>query len=87
MFLFKNQATPQVISNTLVSRETNPRLADIFVKKGPFLKLYSSYIRNFENATATLEDVTKKNPTFASALREFEVSLKCCSAGISHNQC
>ncbi|BFZ08455.1 hypothetical protein BsWGS_11493 [Bradybaena similaris] len=64
--------------------ETNPRLADIFVKKGPFLKLYSSYIRNFENATATLEDVTKKNPAFASALREFEMSPRCAKLALKH---
>ncbi|CAG5115277.1 unnamed protein product, partial [Candidula unifasciata] len=64
--------------------ETNPRLADIFVKKGPFLKLYSSYIRNFENATATLEDVTKKNPAFASALREFELSPRCAKLALKH---
>lgn len=53
----------------------NPRIADVFVKKGPFLKLYTSYIRNFANANAVLEDTCKRNSAFAAAVKEFEVSL------------
>ncbi|WAR25165.1 FGD6-like protein [Mya arenaria] len=48
-------------------------IADIFKKKGPFLKLFSSYILNFENLTATLDDALKKYPAFQAAVKEFEM--------------
>ncbi|GFR90665.1 FYVE, RhoGEF and PH domain-containing protein 6 [Elysia marginata] len=64
--------------------EDNPRLADIFVKKGPFLKLYSSYIRNFEASTATLDEATKKHAQFAAALKEFELSPRCACLALKH---
>ena len=30
--------------------ENNPQIADVFVKKGPFLKLYSTYMNNHQKA-------------------------------------
>ena len=55
-------------------RKEHKKIADIFVKKGPFLKLYSSYIRNFEHATALLDETCKKHNGFGMALQQFEVS-------------
>ncbi|KAL3853312.1 hypothetical protein ACJMK2_016861, partial [Sinanodonta woodiana] len=52
--------------------ESQKRISDIFVKKGPFLKLYSSYIRDFENMTSTLDDAIKRYPHFEEVVREFE---------------
>ena len=57
-----------------VCREKQKKIADIFVKKGPFLKLYSSYIRNFQHATALLDETCKKHNGFGMALQQFEVS-------------
>jgi len=57
-----------------VHREKKQGIADIFKKKGPFLKLYSSYIRDFETMTSTLDEAIKKYPTFQAALKEFEVA-------------
>lgn len=49
------------------------RLADIFVKKGPYLKMYSTYIKEFDKNIALLDEQCKKNPGFAAVVREFEV--------------
>ncbi|XP_059169715.1 FYVE, RhoGEF and PH domain-containing protein 6-like isoform X2 [Physella acuta] len=64
--------------------EINPRISDVFVKKGPFLKLYSTYISNFENATSLLENSAKKYPAFATALKEFEMSPRCAHLALKH---
>ncbi|CAG5120814.1 unnamed protein product, partial [Candidula unifasciata] len=64
--------------------DVNPRLADVFVKKGPFLKLYTSYIRNFENATTALEEACKRNSAFAAAVKEFEMSSRCARLALKH---
>lgn len=56
-------------------REEDPRIADIFVKKGPFLAMYTTYIRNFQNMTSELDQAFKEFPMFADALQEFEVCM------------
>ena len=58
----------------LYCREEDPRIADIFVKKGPFLQMYTTYISNFQSMTSELDQAFKDYPMFADALQEFEVS-------------
>lgn len=55
-------------------REEKKCIADIFRKKGPFLKLFSSYILNYETITSTYDEALKKYPAFQSAVRDFEVN-------------
>lgn len=57
-----------------VCRDNNSKVADIFLKKGPYLKMYSTYIREFDKNVALLEEQTKKNPAFGSVVREYEVT-------------
>lgn len=60
-----------------VNRSDHQRLSDIFVQKGPYLKMYSTYIRQFDNNVALLDEQCRKNPAFASVVREFEVIISC----------
>ncbi|XP_034019036.1 FYVE, RhoGEF and PH domain-containing protein 6 isoform X2 [Thalassophryne amazonica] len=60
------------------------RLSDIFVQKGPYLKMYSTYIRQFDNNVALLDEQCRKNTAFASVVREFEVSPRCASLALKH---
>lgn len=64
----------------MLFRDSDPRIADIFVKKGPFLKMYITYIKDFQNMTAELDRVTKEYPLFAKKLQEFEVINLCSTA-------
>lgn len=50
-------------------------MADLFLKKGHYLKMYSTYIREFNKNVNLLEEQTKKNSAFAAVVREFEVIL------------
>jgi len=54
-------------------READPRLADIFVKKGPFLKMYTSYIKDYESMVSLLDETRHKNPDFDKIATDFEV--------------
>lgn len=56
-------------------RSDHQRLADIFVQKGPYLKMYSTYIREFDRNVALLDEQCRKNPPFASVVRQFEVGV------------
>lgn len=58
-----------------VYRNENPQVADIFLKQGPYLKMYSTYIREFDRNVVLLDEQTKKNPAFGAVVREFEVMV------------
>ncbi|XP_029902165.1 FYVE, RhoGEF and PH domain-containing protein 6 isoform X1 [Myripristis murdjan] len=60
------------------------RLSDIFVQKGPYLKMYSTYIRQFDNNVALLDEQCRKNPGFAAVVKEFEMSPRCASLALKH---
>lgn len=60
------------------------RLADIIVQKGPYLKMYSTYIKEFDRNIALLDEQCRKNPTFLSVLRDFEMSPRCANLALKH---
>ncbi|XP_066489665.1 FYVE, RhoGEF and PH domain-containing protein 6 isoform X2 [Tiliqua scincoides] len=60
------------------------RIADIFVKKGPYLKMYSTYIKEFDKNVTLLDEQCKKNPGFAAVVRDFEMSPRCASLALKH---
>ncbi|XP_004675862.1 PREDICTED: FYVE, RhoGEF and PH domain-containing protein 6 [Condylura cristata] len=60
------------------------RIADIFVKKGPYLKMYSTYIKEFDKNIALLDEQCKKNPGFAAVVKEFEMSPRCANLALKH---
>uniref|UniRef100_A0A7N6B502 FYVE, RhoGEF and PH domain containing 6 n=1 Tax=Anabas testudineus TaxID=64144 RepID=A0A7N6B502_ANATE len=59
-------------------------LSDIFVQKGPYLKMYSTYIRQFDNNVALLDEQCRKNAAFAAVVKEFEMSPRCASLALKH---
>jgi len=60
------------------------KVADIIVRMGPFLKLYSSYIKEFQIQCDILDDCASKYPKFGRALREFENSDRCVNLTVKH---
>ncbi|KAG8439600.1 hypothetical protein GDO86_005691 [Hymenochirus boettgeri] len=60
------------------------KISDIFVKKGPYLKMYSTYIREFDRNVTLLDDQCKKNPGFAGVVRDFEMSPRCANLALKH---
>ncbi|TKS90628.1 FYVE, RhoGEF and PH domain-containing protein 6 [Collichthys lucidus] len=65
-------------------RSDHQRLSDIFVQKGPYLKMYSTYIRQFDNNVALLDEQCRKNTAFAAVVKEFEMSPRCASLALKH---
>ncbi|CAM4735226.1 unnamed protein product [Leuciscus chuanchicus] len=59
-------------------------VADIFVKKGPYLKMYSNYICEFDKNVALLEEHCRKNPAFAKVVKEFESNPCCANLAVKH---
>ncbi|TWW75892.1 FYVE, RhoGEF and PH domain-containing protein 6 [Takifugu flavidus] len=64
--------------------EEHAQVADIFLKKGPYLKMYSTYIREYDKNVALLEEQCKRNPAFSAVVREFEASPRCANLALKH---
>ncbi|XP_033106473.1 FYVE, RhoGEF and PH domain-containing protein 6-like isoform X2 [Anneissia japonica] len=64
--------------------DENPRLADIFLKKGPYLKLYTTYIRDFERLCAIFDEACTKYSFFGQVVRDFEASPRCMHLALKH---
>ncbi|XP_022698892.1 uncharacterized protein LOC111266039 isoform X3 [Varroa jacobsoni] len=52
-------------------------IADVFVKIGQFLKLYSHYIKDYQTRCNYLEDARKRYPEFNQVMQQFEASPRC----------
>lgn len=61
-----------------------PKIADVIVRKGPFLKLYSAYIRDFQAQSALLDECIQKYPRFGKVLKQFEMSDRCKNLSLKH---
>jgi len=60
------------------------KIADVIVKKGPFLKLYTSYIQNFESQCIYLDECCQKYPKFGKVVKDFEGSPRCQKLSLKH---
>ncbi|KAM3870531.1 FYVE, RhoGEF and PH domain-containing protein 6-like [Diretmus argenteus] len=79
-----NQDLLRELEQRVAKWDENAQLADIFVKKGPYLKMYSTYIREFDKNAALLEEQSKKNPAFVGVVRDFEASPRCANLALRH---
>ncbi|XP_071351061.1 FYVE, RhoGEF and PH domain-containing protein 6-like isoform X1 [Trachinotus anak] len=79
-----NQDLLRELKQRLAKWDENAQLADIFLKKGPYLKMYSTYIREYDKNVALLEEQSKRNPAFGAVVREFETSPRCANLALKH---
>ena len=64
--------------------DSNKKIADVIVKKGPFLRLYTHYIKDFEGLCLHLEQCSKKYPRFKAVVSEYEKLPQCHNLRLSH---
>lgn len=79
-----NEDLLQDMENRLKNWNEHPKIADVIVKKGPFLKLYSTYIQNFESQSNLLDEYCQKYPRFQKCVKDFEASDVCKKLTIKH---
>lgn len=72
------------LKQRLADWDQHHKIADIIVTKGPFLKMYSCYIRDFEHQCKLLDEACANHPLFAKAVHEFEASDICCKLSVKH---
>jgi len=60
------------------------KIADVIVKKGPYLKLYTVFIRDFSAMNFHFEECCSRYPKFAKLVKEFEKMPRCQHLRLQH---
>ncbi|XP_078091357.1 FYVE, RhoGEF and PH domain-containing protein 6 isoform X2 [Mustelus asterias] len=79
-----NRGLLRELEERMAHWDEHQRIADIFMEKGPYLKMYSTYIKEFDKNVCLLDEQCKKNPTFAAIVKEFEMSSRCANLALKH---
>uniref|UniRef100_A0A096LPR1 FYVE, RhoGEF and PH domain containing 6 n=1 Tax=Poecilia formosa TaxID=48698 RepID=A0A096LPR1_POEFO len=79
-----NQDLLKELEQRVANWDESTQVADIFLKKGPYLKMYSTYIREFDKNVTLLVEQTKKNSAFGAVVKEFEASPRCANLAVKH---
>ena len=61
---------------------THKKIADVLVKKGNFLRIYSTYSDTFEKTSSIFEDCTRKYQSFAKIVKEVQSLPLCQGLGL-----
>ena len=60
------------------------KIADVIIKKGPYLKLYTVYIRDFSAMNFHFDEVCQRYPKFGKLVKEFERQPRCQNLKLKH---
>ncbi len=90
--LFSNLLELQILNSDLLKDfqarlenwESEKKIADVIVKKGPFLKLYTSYVQDFNDVSSMYFEYLNKYEVFARLVHEFERQEKCRNLKVEH---
>ena len=75
--LMFNEELLQDFEDRIENWDTNPKIADVIKKKGPFLKLYKTYVDEFDNLRVHFSKCCESYKDFKTTLQEFESLPKC----------
>jgi FYVE/RhoGEF/PH domain-containing protein 5/6 len=64
--------------------DTSKKIADVIVRKGAFLKLYTTYIKDFMQMNEHFEHCSQRYPKFAKLVKEFEARDICQKLKLQH---
>jgi len=64
--------------------DTLKKIADVIVRKGPFLKLYTIYIRDFSSMCTHFDECFAKYPNFKKVVKDFESLPRCQNLKLKH---
>ncbi|XP_036358901.1 FYVE, RhoGEF and PH domain-containing protein 2 isoform X2 [Octopus sinensis] len=64
---------------------SEPRIGDLMKRNAPFLKLYSEYVKNFDNAMNLMNESAEKCPKFAAIVKEIQQRPDCANLTLQHH--
>ena len=90
--LFNNLMEIQIFNSDLLKDfeqrvenwDREKKIADVIVRKGAFLMLYSTYVHDFQQMTNKFNDLCDKHPSFARLVKDFESREQCRGLKLEH---
>ncbi|XP_068228877.1 FYVE, RhoGEF and PH domain-containing protein 6-like [Palaemon carinicauda] len=79
-----NEVILKDLEGRITDWERHKKISDVIVKTGPFLKLYSAYIKEFQSQCDHLEECCQRYPHFARVVKDYEASERCAKLSIRH---
>ncbi|XP_071960250.1 uncharacterized protein [Antedon mediterranea] len=73
------------LEERMIQWESKPRIGDIMKLLAPFLRMYSDYVGNFENAVKQLQTWTSKSSKFATLIHEIQADPLCHHLSLQHH--
>ena len=70
--LYLNSMLLEEFDKRIANWFLRPKIADVLVKQGGFLRIYSTYIDNFENTSLIFEECLKEHKSFAKIVKDVE---------------
>ena len=67
--------------------EKYQRIGDIIGKNAPYLKMYTEYVKNFDNAMGAINTWYNKNSKFANIMDSIHVSSVCKEFIVNRKDC
>ncbi|XP_068217439.1 FYVE, RhoGEF and PH domain-containing protein 2-like isoform X3 [Palaemon carinicauda] len=73
------------LEDRMAQWEQNRRIGDIMKSFAPFLKMYTEYVRNFDNAMTLINQWQSKCPRFAAIMDEIHSMEACANLTLQHH--
>ncbi|KJE91123.1 hypothetical protein CAOG_08593 [Capsaspora owczarzaki ATCC 30864] len=77
LLTLNSQLLAELETRVTEDQQSPPRIGDVFLRFAPFLKMYTSYIRNFDGAISAVDEWTKKSTAFANLVKQCEANPAC----------
>ncbi|KAJ8683067.1 hypothetical protein QAD02_018859 [Eretmocerus hayati] len=85
IFKFHNDFLLPQLEERIEAWDADPRLGDIMKNFAPFLKMYTEYVKNFDNAINLVSSLQQKVPRFAAIVDEIQKMEECAKLSLAHH--
>lgn len=65
--------------------DTNPQIGDIVKNFAPFLKMYTEYVKNFDDAMNLISQLQQKVPRFSTIINDIQKMEECAKLTLTHH--
>ncbi|KAL8588484.1 hypothetical protein ACOMHN_022271 [Nucella lapillus] len=82
---FHNDFLLKEVEERMKNWESERRIGDLMKKNAPFLKLYTAYVKNFDNAMTLINYWLEKSQKFATMVKEIQKLPECGCLTLQHH--
>ncbi|XP_059150599.1 FYVE, RhoGEF and PH domain-containing protein 4-like [Physella acuta] len=85
IYLFHHDFLLPQLEDRMKNWEKDPRIGDLMKKNAPFLKMYTEYIRNFDQAMKLINQWLEKSTKFSEIIQDIQKLPECGSLSLQHH--